>query len=434
MIKKIRHFIEKEIWLKEISTLPKIQAYLIKFLRVLVMSFKGFNEDGVQIRSSALTYFTLLSVVPVVALAFGISKGFGMEEKLNALLIEKLSAHQDIMDQVISFANSLLNNTKGGVIAGIGVILLFWSVLKVMANIEESFNAIWGISKGRSWIKKFTEYLTIMLIAPILLILSSSLTVYISSVKEQVVNSISFLSYVDKELSFLLSLSPYIIFWLLLTMVYMIMPNTKVKFKPALISGVIAGSLFVVVQWAYVKFQIGVVQFNAIYGSFAALPLFLVWLRTSWTIVLFGAELSFVNQNVEQYVLKEESSNISSSFRKKLSIYIAYFVIQKFQEGIAPTTQDIKDELKLPFRLISQITENLAESHIFSRIEDEQYKVIRYQPAVDTSIISIKYILKAIDEYGTDDIPEPTNKVYLEISHKIDALLKEDSIAIIKDL
>ena len=231
------------------------------------MSFKGFNEDRVQIRSSALTYYTLLSIVPVVALAFGISKGFGMEEKLNTLLIEKLSAHEDIMNQVINFANSLLNNTKGGLIAGIGVILLFWSVLKVMANIEESFNAIWGISKGRSWIKKFTEYLTIMLIAPILLILSSSLTVYISSVTKQALDSISILSYLDKELSFLLDLSPYIIFWFLLTMVYMIMPNTKVKFKPAFISGVIAGSLFVAVQWAYVKFQIGVVQFNAIYDS-----------------------------------------------------------------------------------------------------------------------------------------------------------------------
>lgn len=434
MIQKIRHFIEKEIWYKDVSELPKLQSLAIRFLRILVMSIKGFNEDRVQLRSSALTYYSLLSIVPIVALAFGISKGFGMEERLNELLIEKLSSHQDIMHQVIDFANSLLQNTKGGLVAGIGVVLLFWSVLKVMGNIEESFNAIWGISKGRSLLKKFTEYLAIMLLAPILLILSSSLTVYISSMANQAINSVGFLSYIHTELSFLLGLSPYLIFWLLLTMIYMILPNTKVKFMSAFIAAVISGTIFVIVQWAYITFQIGVVQFNAIYGSFAALPLFLVWLRMSWSIVLFGAELSFVYQNVELYVLKEESSNISFSFRKKLSIYIAHYVINKFYNGEAPTLIDIKEDLKLPFRLISQITEDLVDSKIFSRIENDIYKEVRFQPAIDTSVISINYILDALDKLGTDDIPEPKTEIYEKISKEVDTILKSEKNLIVKNL
>lgn len=434
MIEKIKNFFEKEIWHKNISELPKIQSLFFNFLRVVVMSFKGFVEDRVQLRSSALTYYSLLSIVPVLALAFGISKGFGMEEKLNQLLIEKLSSHEDIMNQVVNFANSLLENTKGGLVAGIGVVLLFWSVLKVLGNIEESFNAIWGISKGRSIISKFTEYLTIMLIAPILLIMSSSFTVFLSSMAKETIHTFKFLSFLDSELSFLLSLFPYIIFWFLLTMVYMIMPNTKVRFKSAFIAGIVSGSLFVIVQWAYVRFQIGVVQFNAIYGSFAALPLFLVWLRTSWTIVLFGAELSFVHQNVENYVLKEESSKLSFSYQKKLSIYVVHYIIKRFSLGEAPTLEEIKKELNLPFKLTSQITEDLVSSKILSKIENEDYKTLMFQPAIDTSKLTVKYLIDSLDRLGFDDIPKPTSKTYQTISEKVDSLLQEKTTSLIKDI
>jgi len=434
MIAKIKQYFEKDIWIKNLSNLPKPMFYLTKSLRILTMAFKGFNEDKVELRSSALTYYSLLSIVPVVAMAFGIAKGFGMEEKLNELLTDKLSAHQDIMNQVISFANSMLENTKGGLIAGVGVILLFWSVLKVLGNIEESFNAIWGINKGRNWLTKFTEYLSIMLIAPLLLILSSSLTVYISSKTKEIASSVDILRYIDKELSFLLSLSPYIVLWLLLTMVYMIMPHTKVKFKSAFIAGIVSGSLFVIVQWAYVTFQIGVVKYNAIYGSFAALPLFLAWLRTSWLIVLFGAELSFVHQNVEQYMLKEESNNITQSFRKKLSILITHYIIEQFYNGNSPSIEKIKEDLKLPFRLVSQITEDLEKSGILSRIENENYNISSFQPAIDTSRLSIEYVLIALDKLGADEIPEPNTKIYLSINEKISSIIDKKGQYLIKDL
>lgn len=434
IITDIKKYIETDIWHADVNELPFYKSYFVKLLRIIIMAYRGFNEDSVQLRASALTYYTLLSIVPIVAMAFGIAKGFGMDEKLNELIIDKLSAHQDIMNQVIEFANRMLSNTKGGLIAGIGVALLFWSVLKVMGNIEESFNAIWGIKKGRTLIKKFTEYLSIMLLAPVLLILSSSLTVFISSTTKQIVNNVGVLQYINNELSFILGLSPYIIFWLLLTMIYMIMPNTKVKFKSALIAGVISGTLFVAVQWVYVTFQIGVVQFNAIYGSFAALPLFLVWLRISWIIVLFGAELSFVHQNVEQYILKDESSKISLSFKKKLSIYISHYVISKFYIGYAPTIDEIKQDLKLPFRLVASITEDLVDSNIFSRIEDDKYKVIKYQPAIDTSKITINYILLQLDKLGSDEIPEPDNNIYNIISGKIDSLLLDVDDVLVKQI
>ncbi len=434
IITETKTYIEKDIWHKNPEELPWYKSLLVKILRVIIMAYKGFNEDAVQLRSSALTYYSLLSIVPIVAMAFGIAKGFGMDERLNQLITEKLSSQQDVMNQVIGFANNLLENTKGGVVAGVGVALLFWSVLKVMGNIEESFNAIWGIKKGRTLVKKFTEYLSIMLLAPILLIASSSVTVFISSTTKNIASSVGFLNYIENELSFILGLLPYVIFWLLLTMVYMIMPNTKVKFKSAFVAAVISGTVFVLVQWGYVNFQIGVVKFNAIYGSFAALPLFLVWLRLSWIIVLFGAELSFVHQNVEKFILKDESGNVSLSFKKKLSIYITHFLVKKFFNGEAPTIDEVKEQLHLPFRLVASITEDLVDAGILSRIENDKYKVIRFQPAIDTDRLTINYILSALDKLGTDEIPEPDNNVYKVISDKIDSLLLDVDDILVKKI
>ncbi|MFK5949429.1 MAG: hypothetical protein QM500_11755, partial [Methylococcales bacterium] len=153
-----------------------------------------------------------------------------------------------------------------------------------------------------------------------------------------------------------------------------------------------------------------------------------------WTIVLFGAELSFVHQNVEQYILKDESSNISLSFKKKLSIYISHFVITKFYNGSAPTIDEIKKELKLPFRLVAGITEDLVDCNIFSRIETDNYKEIKFQPAIDTSKITINYILLALDKLGSDEIPAPNNEVYQTISNKIDTIMSTDNNLLIKDL
>ena len=426
MIKRVKQFLIKDIWLEEIEAYSFVKRNAIHSLRVLLMAFKGFREDKVALRSSALTYYSLLSIVPIVAMAFGIAKGFGMDQKLNEILTEKLAEHQDVMNQVIDFANSMLENTKGGLIAGVGVLLLFWSVLKVMANIEESFNAVWGVKKGRSWIRKFTEYLAIMLLAPLLLILSSSLTVYISSKTQEVVNSIDVPNVVQGGVSFFLSLSPYVVFWLLLTMIYMVMPNTKVKFKSALVAGIVAGTIFVFVQWIYVTFQVGVVRFNAIYGSFAALPLFLVWLQMSWLIVLFGAELSFVIQNVEKYLLKEESTKISPLFKKKLSLYVLHYIIKRFLNAEkAPSVEEMQKDLKLPFRLLMDIIQKLLDAHILSEVKTNEYKDFRYQPAVATHLLSIHYVLEALEKTGFDEIAEPDSSVYKEIAKDVDSLFSK---------
>ena len=162
-LKKIIDFIRVDIWRIPMKNMPKYQFFLIKQLRVLLLAFRGYKEDKLGLRASALTYFSMMSVVPVVAMGFGIAKGFGFDKYLENQLVQNFSGQQEVLDWIIKFAHSFLENTKGGIIAGIGIAILIWAVMKVLGNIESSFNAIWQIRTPRVWFRKFSDYLSMML-------------------------------------------------------------------------------------------------------------------------------------------------------------------------------------------------------------------------------------------------------------------------------
>ncbi|MBU8893797.1 MAG: YihY/virulence factor BrkB family protein [Bacteroidales bacterium] len=405
MFQKVLDFLQKDIWRISVRNMPKYKVVLIKQLRVLLLAFRGYNEDKVSLRSSALTFYSMLSVVPVVAMGFGIAKGFGFDKHLQQQLMENLSGQQEVLDWVIKFANRFLDNTKGGIIAGIGIVVLFWSVMKVLSNIESSFNAIWQIRKPRVWFRKFSDYLSMMLIAPILIILSTSSNVFITTQITRITSEVALLGMISPLISFFLKLIPYVLFWLVLTIVYMVMPNTKVKFKSAFVAGIISGTIFVFVQWAYIHFQVGVSKYNAIYGSFAALPMFLIWLQMSWLIVLFGAEISFAVQNVEKYEFEPDTHNLSPFSWRVLTLMVVHLLVKNFNTGEkAMTAAEVSKKLEIPIRSVRDIIYNLVDSNIISEINTQYEKENAYQPAQDINNLTISYVLNAIDHGGTDKI------------------------------
>ena len=415
-LKQAIQFVKSDIWKIRINDQPRNSKFLIRNLRIILLAFRGFDEDKCQLRASALTFYSLLSIVPVVAMIFGIAKGFGFEEMLEVQLQETMSGNPEIIEEVMKFANSMLENTKGGLIAGVGVIILFWSVMKVLGNIENSFNDIWEIKRSRAIVRKFTDYLTIMLLAPILMILSGSVTVFITTQISNITESISLLGYFSPIIEFLIKLIPYSLVWLLLTFIYIVMPNTKVDFKSAFFAGIIAGTGFQLTEWIYINGQIGVGKYNAIYGSFAALPLFLGWLQISWLIVLFGAELSFAHQNVDRYELEIDSSDMSYSQKRILSLFITHLVVKKFLKGeMALTANDISDKLKIPIRIVRQILFDLQEVHIVSEIRTDDPKVVTYQPAISVNLISVKFVIEALEAKGMIELPAVENNELLVI-------------------
>jgi len=393
-------FLTEKIWQVRLDKVHnKRQGFLIKQLRIFSLAVKGFNQDDCLTKATALTFYTLFSIVPILALIFAIAKGFGYEKDIQDKLIQDYAEYADILKRAFEFAGAMLASTKGGLIAGIGVLLLLWSVMKLLMGIENNFNYIWEIKRGRSVVRKITDYLAIMIVTPIFLLVSGGLTVAIQTG----LGSFEFLSgaatVLLKILAWGLSATTF-------ALLYLVLPNTRVNVRSAFIAGVIAMALFQLVQWLYIKFQIGANSMNAIYGGFAALPLFLIWVQYSWYIVLFGCELAFANQNVDHYELEKDINKLSSRYRKAISLLVANLVAKRFYERQDPlNAKQIADKLDLPLRLVRNVINEFIETGIFVEIKGEKEKEGAYQPGLTESQLTVRNILNVVDEKGLNSLP-----------------------------
>ncbi len=404
MIKKTINFIRHDLWMIPSQELKPSHSIIIRQIRIIILAIKGIFKNNLQIRASALTLYTMLTVVPILAMIFGISKGFGLEEYLQGYLTENFSGQAVVIDKMIVFAQSLLSRTSGGYMAGIGVIILLYSVMSIFDHIETAFNIIWQVAKPRNFFRKFSDYFSLMFIAPVLIISSSSITVYITTYIGNLSEKAHIFSFLDKTVNFLLQFSPYLMLWLLFTLLYMIMPNTKVRFKSALYAGVIAGSIFQIVQWGYIHFQIGVSSYNAIYGSFAAIPLFIIWLQLSWLIVLLGAEMSFANQNIEKFEFESGSTSISIKQKRAVALYITHQIVKRFAVGEKSLTpKELAISLKLPVRLLREILSELVSCGIICEVLTDTKENNVYQPARDINQLTMYNVIDRLESYDDFD-------------------------------
>ena len=399
-------FLKTGIWRIREGDVSPVTWFLIKVLRIILLTFRGFVENKCQLRASSLTFYSLLSVVPVMAMAFGVAKGFGFQRTLEREVGKVLSAHSEVAGQFMNVANSLLENTKGGLVAGIGFAFLVWTVLKVLSNIEQSFNEIWGVQESRTWVRKVSDYLSLMFLLPVLFIVSSAATVIVAGQIQAVMGKVSLLGYFAPVIHILIRLLPLLVIWFMFTLLYIFMPNTHVRIRAALIAGFAAGTAYQMFQFFYVTFQIGVAKYNAIYGSFAALPLFLIWLQASWMIVLSGAELSFATQNVDTYEFEPDANLASPAFRKLLALRIVNLLVEHFSIGEKPLDEDaIALELGIPIRLLRYLLHDLTEAGVITSVRMVQEKVQAYQPAFDPDEMTIATVLDSLENRGTDNLP-----------------------------
>jgi len=419
-------YVTEDIWRVPLGELPRRKSFLVREIRILVLAFKGFREDKVQLRASALTFNTLLSIIPVAAIAFGIAQSFGFRERLEIEIRNALAGHEEVMSWILQVTESFLQSSSGGFMAGIGLLILLWSVMQVLNHIEKSFNHIWQIKKSRPWVRKFADYLSIMMVAPLFLVVSGSFTVYLNTKMSSISDHALVLGTLKPALIFLMKLVPYVIMWLVLTMLYMVMPNTRVKFKSAFVAGIIAGTIFQLVQLLYINSQIGVSKYSAIYGSFAAFPLFLIWMQISWLVVLMGAEISFANQNVNRYEFEYESLNINSYQKRILTLLILNIIVKRFIAGDTPVSAvEISRNIQIPVRLARDILYNLNTAGLITEINIDKPRERLYQPAMDTGRMSMEYVLSRIDKAGGEDIPVKETSEYRKFNDIISGFGKK---------
>ena len=410
MISPIIHFMNTGIWGIRLKDISPIKAFFIRYLRVIILAYRGFLKDHCQKTASVLTYYSLLNVVPVVAVAFAIAKGFGLEkliEKQILQMADKANWQADITTQIISFSHKLLEQAKGGVIVGVGVILLFWTIISILGKIEDSLNDIWEVRKSRTLVKKFSDYIAMMVFTPILFIISSSATVLVASKLKLIVHKIGLPGVFSFIIFFLLNLLPYVSIWVLLTMLYLVMPNTRIPLKSAILGGIAAGTIAQIVQWLYIKFQIGAASYGAIYGSFAALPLFLAMLQMSWMIVLFGAEIAHANEHYETFGFRPDYSRMSISSKKLLILRIFHLLTKKFSLGEKPlSAHQIAHTLEIPVRLVRHLLYELIDIGLVVETTKGIKSEVAFQPGRTIEDITVKFALDEYEKYGITKLPD----------------------------
>ena len=370
-----------------------VARWAVRQYKLLFYTVQGLSSHGTMVRSAALTFYTLMSLVPVVALVFAVVKGFGLAEGLEQNLYEVLPQSPEVIDYVVDFAQKALARTQGGWVALVGVLTLFWAVIKVFGSIEDAFNNIWEVRSTRSAARKYGDYIAVVVVAPILWVISSSMGNYAAEILG-VAGS--------PALEVLSRAGSLVVAWVMFTFIYVVLPSTKVRLTAALTAGVVAGTAFVLFQWGYVYLQRWMTSYNAIYGSFAALPLFLLWMQISWEILLLGGELSFAYQNVARFDEERESLLVSYDCRRKLMVGVMVLVSRAFRDGRgAVSFSEIRDRLDVPTRIMNNILYTLVQARMLNEIRTEGTDYdLEYAPARDISTLRVYDILSAVDSHG----------------------------------
>ena len=381
---------------------------LKRIANILCLSGKRYVSDQLAQQAVALTYYTLFSIVPLAAMLFGIAKGFSLEEQLQDVIYSRFATHKDLVDWVCQFAETTLRQASGGIVAGVGVIALLWTVIWLITNIEKAFNAVWGLPMRRNWWRKFSDYISLMLLTPIFMVLVSTFGVMIRSKLNALGDALPGFSAGAKMADLAAGIAPVIINCLLLTVIYLFVPNTKVRLKGAIFAGIIAGIAFQLLQDGFLFLQKSVFAYNRIYGSFAALPLFLVWLNWSWQIVLFGAEISFVWQHVDSGVLggDEQSRKMSLRLRREHQLAILRMVFLEFNRGNGGMDEyEISKALKLPENIMRIELQELLDLGVLCRAADVDNGSILL-PGVPPEKFTVMDFLRLVNGVGDAETPD----------------------------
>ena len=425
--RQIRQYIQIDIWRSRLQDLSGWKAVGIKSLRILVLTVSGFVKDRCMLRASALTFYALLSIGPMIALALGIAKGFGLQQRLETQVLAKIPAQEEVLNQITSYAKILLENTQGGVIAAVGIVLLIWSALKVFNHLERTFNEIWHLRESRSWRRIISNYLAFLVLAPFVLLIYSSIPAFISSQIENLAQQLAWFATIGPVLLKLIGLLPYALVGAVFTLIYLLIPNTRVRFAAAASAGIVTGILYLLVQGALITFQVGITRYNPVYGSLAALPLLLLWMHFGWIILLVGAELSYAVQNVHHYEYRPDFANISPYFRRVLTLQVLHHIATRFVRGEPPLDAgQISELLEIPIRRVQEILEHLQQSGLVSAVmvSDDADEEPAYQPASDVHRWTISFVNHAIDHRGVEEIPATQTETRRAIEAAFDQLAR----------
>lgn len=401
-IHQLGYFLSHKIWFVNDKNFSCIKRTAFNVLRKLVLTIECYVNNNLNSHASALTYSSLLAAVPILAIVFAIGRGLGFGSIVETEIRSGLTMSPEFADAVFGFINSYLEHTQGGVFIGVGLILLLYTVIKLTGNIEIALNTVWNVKSRRSIYRQVTDYISVFLLLPIVIITSSGVSLFLATIAHDYTDYML----LSTTVKIIIKLLPYVLFGFLFTGLYMYMPNTKVQFRHAIIPGFVAGIAFQFLQYFYIHSQLWVASYNAIYGSFAALPMFMLWVNFSWIICLFGAQLSYANQNLRSYYFIKDIHKVSRNYRDVLVLLLLAKVCKRFEKGMEPyTINGLSADTDLPSGVIVLLAYELKDMRLVVLEHDEKEDLHRITPAVDIHQLTVAMVMERIDNYGNRFTP-----------------------------
>ncbi len=397
-IKNLKDFLQVGIWRVDDEELPPVRRVLYAVFKTAYLAIRFFTTKRVMTQASALTYSTLLAIVPILAVVFAIARGFGYNKYIEVWFRDAFSSQPQVAEVIIGFVNSYLIHTKSGIFLGVGLVFMLYTVLMLVNNIELTFNEIWQVKKKRSIFRTTTDYLALFFLFPILIVVSSGISLFVTTIAKSLPDFL-LLGPAVREL---LDLAPYVLMSLMFIGLYVFVPNTHVRFRNAIVPGILAGIAMQLVQFVYIHSQIWVTGYNAIYGSFAALPLFMLWMQISWTICLFGAELTYISQNLDYYDYDARTDDISHRYQLMISALLMSRICRRFADGRkAPTADELRQQTGVPIRIINDMLFRLIEARLVIEVSpDEKGGSSLFVPAESLDNLNVGVMIDRLEAQG----------------------------------
>ena len=415
----------------ELSELTQYKRWLHSGLRIGVMVVRDFVQNLVKLQAMALAFETLLSLAPLLAVVFSLLKAFGVHNRMEPALAEALAPlgekGQEITDHLIGFVDKMSASALGSV----GLVTLFITVLSLMSTIEDSFNHVWRVKSPRRLARRFSDYLSALVVGPVLVFAAVTITATLQN--NAIVHALASLQAFGAVILFLLRLIPYITLWGAFTFVYIFIPNTRVRLSSALVGGLVAALLWQTVGWGFAVFVTSSTRYYVIYSSFAILLLFLLWLHVGWMIVLLGAQVAYAHQYIHFYQREHDLLAQSTSGREKLALQLLVLIGRNFYQGLDPiNVLELSNRMRLPAGVIKELLQMLTQTRVLISLADEESFVLGRDP----QSISIKEILDSVRNGGkkanllSDGNQEESqvNELLLKVDQSVSKALEGQSL------
>lgn len=406
------------------------KKWAAKLWHTFINFLSTFGDPQIGVGAASLTYYTLLSLVPILAFFLGFAKGFLDEKTFTEWLTNNFIGDPRAIEQLITISKRSLEQTHNSVIVGVGAALYLWAGVRLLSRLEYTMNEIWEVSEERPFLSKVTDYIALFFLAPLLAAISISMTAYFSGTVAQFEEQWS--------VFFLINTLPFVLTWVLCTFIFIYIPNTPVRFYSAMLSGLMTALFFEALQWVYVNFQAGLSSYNTIYGTLVAIPLLLMWINLSWTLLLVGARTTFLIQNSNAYDVDHHTMRVAHKEYLLLCLYILHYCAQKWvEESTPPTDEEISADLFLPISISNKILHDLSKIGLLVEVLNTSRNSRTFQIGANLEMLTLGKVIERIDAFGEKPyLPDndELKKIRLKLDEFHTLVTESSSNCLIKDL